>query len=238
MTTPTPEQPTPEQIAAFADGQLEGAEHADVAGAIAADPAMVAQVAAHQALRARLSSHFAPVASEPVPDRLAALLAPPQSEVVDLAQVRARRSGLPRWIWAAGPALAASLVLAVTLGRGGGTGADYAADQIAAALDSQLVGEQPANAPVRVLLSFRDSGGAYCRAYSASEASGIACRDREGWKLQGAVSAGARPEAGEYRQAGSESEIMAQAQALAAGPALDAAAERAARARGWRGPSD
>lgn len=233
MTTPTPEK-----IAAFADGQLEGTERADVAAAVAADPVLAEQIAAHQALRARLSNHFAPVASEPVPDRLAALLATPQTEVVDLAQVRARRSGLPRWTWVAGPALAASLVLAITLGRGGGPGADYAPDQIAAALDSQLVGEQPANAPVRVLLSFRDSGGAYCRAYAASEASGIACRDSEGWKLQGASAPGAGPVTEEYRQAGSEAEVMAQAQALAAGPALDAEAEKAARARGWRGRSD
>ncbi|MBB4613455.1 anti-sigma factor [Novosphingobium taihuense] len=231
-------RPTPEQIAAFADGQLEGAEHADVAAAIAADDALTAQVAAHQALRARLSSHFAPVTSEAVPDRLVALLSAPQTDVVDLAQVRARRRGLPRWTWIAGPALAASLVLAVTLGRGGGTGADYAPDQIAAALDSQLVGEQPGDAPVRVLLSFRDAAGAYCRAYSASATSGIACRDGEGWKLQGAASPGAGRANGEYRQAGSEAEIMAQAQALAAGPALDAEAEKAARARGWRGPSD
>lgn len=233
MTTPTPEK-----IAAFADGQLESAEHADIAAAVAADPVLAEQVAAHQALRARLSNHFAPLANAPVPDRLAALLATPQAEVVDLAQMRARRSGLPRWTWVAGPALAASLVLAVTLGRGGGSGADYAPDQIAAALDSQLVGEQAGDAPVRVLLSFRDAGGTYCRAYSAREASGIACRDSEGWKLQGASAPGAGPAGGEYRQAGSEAEVMAHAQALAAGPALDAAAERAARARGWRDPSD
>ena len=41
-------------------------------------------------------------------------------------------------------------------------------------------------------------------------------------------------QAGEYRQAGSAAEIMERAQAMAAGPALDAAQEQAAKARGWR----
>lgn len=231
--------PSREQIAAFADDQLEGKEQAEVAAAVAADQALADQVEAHRRLRARLAGHFAPVADEAVPDRLTALLASPPAEIVDLALVRARRSGVARWAWVAGPALAASLVLAVTLGRGGGAGSDYAPREIAAALDSQLVAEQPADAPVRVLLSFRDAGGAYCRAYAGAQSSGIACRDGEGWKLRGAgAAAGGGTPAGEYRQAGSESEIMARAQALAGGPALDAAAEKAARAQGWRGPAD
>ena len=39
---------------------------------------------------------------------------------------------------------------------------------------------------------------------------------------------------GEYRQAGSLAEVMERAQAMAAGPALDAAQEQAAKADGWR----
>lgn len=225
-------KPTAEQFAAFVDGQLEGAEQAAVEAAIAADPALQKQVAAHRALRDQLVLHYAPVAAGPVPDRLAALLKQPDADVVDLAQVRARRRGLPRWVWIASPALAASLVLAVMLRAPGSSGPGYVDAQIAAALDSQLVAEQPANAPVRVLLSFRDQTGIYCRAFTGRAQSGIACRDASGWKLRTSDSASDRS-ASEYRQAGSEAEIMEAAQEISAGSALDAQEERAARDREW-----
>ena len=231
--THTPEQPTPEQIAAFADGQLEGAELERIAAAVAADPALEKQVAAHRALAQRLGAHFAPVAAEPVPDHLAALLKAPQDNVASLADARARRKGPPRWAWLAGPALAASLVLALTLRPAGDAG--YADAQLASALDSQLVAGQQADAPVRVLLSFRDSGGAYCRAYERAASAAIACRDAQGWQLRNhsSASSGGAP-AGEYRQAGSAGDVLAAAQAMAAGPALSAEEELAARRNGWR----
>lgn len=231
--THTPEQPTPEQIAAFADGQLEGAELQRIAAAVAADPALEKQVAAHRALAQRLGAHFAPIAAEPVPDHLAALLKAPQDNVASLADARARRKGPPRWAWLAGPALAASLVLALTLRPASDAG--YADAQLASALDSQLVAGQQADAPVRVLLSFRDSGGAYCRAYERAASAAIACRDARGWQLRNrsaASSGGAQ--SGEYHQAGSAGDVLAAAQAMAAGPALSAEEELAARRNGWR----
>ena len=49
--------------------------------------------------------------------------------------------------------------------------------------------------------------------------------------------AGAVEQSADYRQAASaDAAVMAAAQDMAAGPALDAAAERAARADGWRAP--
>lgn len=222
---------TPEQIAAFADGQLDEAERNAVEAAIAADSALARQVAAHRALRERLSEHFAPVAAQPVPDRLSSLLRPSSAEVVDLAQARSRRKGLPRWTWIAGPALAASLALVVTLDRGD---AGYVPAEIAPVLETRLVAQQSQDAPVRVLLSFQDASGAYCRAFSGQAASGIACRDARGWKLRGDGAATENGDASRYRQAGSAADIMAQAQALSAGPALDDDGERAARNRGWR----
>lgn len=231
--TPTHQQPTPEQIAAFADGQLEGAELERIAAAIAADPALEKQVAAHRALAQRLGAHFAPIAAEPVPNHLAALLKAPQDNVASLADARARRKGPPRWTWLAGPALAASLVLALTLRPASDAG--YADAQLASALDSQLVAGQQADAPVRVLLSFRDAGGAYCRAFERAASAAIACRDAQGWQLRShsAASSGGAP-AGEYRQAGSAGDVLAAAQAMAAGPALTAEEELAARRNGWR----
>lgn len=223
--------PTPEQLAAFADDQLTGAEHAAVAEAIAADPALGQQVAAHRALKARLAERFAPIAHEPVPDRLAAMLMP-RDTVVDFAAARTKRRGVKPWGWLAGPALAASLVLALSLKPADPTG--YAEGELAAALDSQLVGQQGPDAKVRVLLSFREAGGGYCRAFESGSEAAIACRDARGWKLRTTGAAGEKGGAGnDFRQAASAGEVLATAQAMAAGPALDAQAEVAARRNGW-----
>ena len=110
----------------------------------------------------------------------------------------------------------------------------YADAQLAGALDSQLVAEQPAGADTRILLSFQNREGDFCRAFSGASGSGIACRDAQGWKLEalGEGAAGARTE---YRMAGADAgAIMARAQSMADGPALDAEAEAEARATGWQ----
>ena len=232
---------TREDLAAFADGELDPARAAEVAAAVAADPALAEELRAHRALRERLLAHFTPVLDAPLPERLTAPLttrgdASPRDgrgAVTDFAAARERREArraLPRWTWFAAPALAASLALAVLLPRG----ADYATGDLAAALDRQLVATQAADAETRVLLSFRDEAGAYCRAFAGEAQSGIACREADGWRLvmQGE---GAAAQDSEFRMAGNPAaEVLERAQAMAAGPALDAQQEQAARAHGWR----
>lgn len=226
-----------EELAAWADGEVTGQRGVEITALVAADPALQAQVQAHLALKARLAAHFAPIAEAPVPDQLARLLqSPTPAPVIDLAAVRADRAErrrLPRWTWLAAPALAASIALAVVLPAGGDAPADgYAGSQLARVLDNQLVATQGSDAATRVLLSFRDAEGTFCRAYSASDAGGIACRDDNGWRIV-ALGAGGSGQGSEYRQAG-VAEVLAAAQAMADGPALDAAQEEAARANGWR----
>lgn len=225
---------TREELAAFADGELGPAREAEVAAAVAADPALAARLEAHRALRERLEAHFAPVFAAPVPERLASMLRP-EPHIIDFGAARAKRERartLPRWSWFAGPALAASLALAVLMPRGTDDG--YASGVLAETLDGQLVAAQSADAPTRILLSFRDEAGTYCRAFAGEAQSGIACRDAEGWRLI-EEAAGARAQDSEYRMAGNPAaEVLERAQAMAAGPALDGAREEAARARGWR----
>ena len=233
---------SPERLAAYADGELSDAERREIEIAIAADPELARQVAAHQALRSRLSAHFAPILDAPLPERLVAPLGLPDERVIDLAAVREqreRRRRIPRWTWIAGPALAASLVLAIV--RPGGDGSDtmviegrrYAAGSLAQALDQQLSANQPAGAPTRILLSFKDPSGSYCRGFSGEKRAGIACQDAQGWQLRKLVGASGAP-GSEYGQAGSEqTALMAAAQEMAVGGALDAAEERSAQARGW-----
>lgn len=234
---------TREEIAAFADGELSGEDLARVEAAIAADPDLAKQVEAHRALKSKLGAHFAPVLDQPVPDHLKALLQPKDAgqggggEVVSFAAERQKRGLAPmvrRWAPIAGPALAASLVLALWQPwQSGGAPEGYAGAQLAGVLDTQLVAEQSPDQDTRVLLSFENEAGEYCRAYRDGGTGGIACRDDTGWELEQQFALD-NAQVTEFRQAGSEGDLLAAAQEMAADGALDAEAEAQAKARGWR----
>lgn len=224
-----------EELAAFADNELEGDRKAAVAAAVANDPALAQKVDQHRALRAKLGSHFAPVLQQDVPARLKNLLEP-EDRVVDFAkarEIKKNKAGGIKWGWIAAPALAASLALAVFLPRGSQVPEGYAKADLAEALDTQLVASQGADTSTRILLSFQRDDGQYCRAFSSSDSSGIACRDETGWALVEEAE-GMTVASGEFRQAGSSLEhLLERAQEMASGPALDADDERAAMEAGW-----
>lgn len=235
---------SPEELAAYADGELSGNALARVGSAIAADPDLLRQVEVHRALKARLSGHFTPILEQPVPDRLKQLLAGPgdaadgdsEGEVIDFTAASARqraRRRLPGWNWG-GAAIAASLVAALTFTTIGGwnPNGSYAGAKLAHTLDSQLVATRPINAQTRVMLSFRNGVGELCRAYGSSKESGIACRDAKGWRLE-TLGGAAGSSGSEFRMAASEADVLAAAQGMAAGSALSAEEEAAARASGW-----
>ena len=237
---------TREELMAYADGQLEGAEAERVAAAIAFDPALAAEVEAHRSLRGRLGAHFAPIIEEPVPDRLRELLtndaatAGSSAEVVDFAAAAAARrkpvAAPPArsWVRWGGPAIAATLLIGFLVMRPGASGGNQADGALADALDTQLAASQPADAPVRVLVSFANGKGELCRSYTSADQSGIACRDAQGWRIERKLPGTARS-TGDYQQAGSAmEELMASVQDMAQGEPLDAAGETAAKARGWR----
>lgn len=229
---------TPEDIAAFADGELSDEREAEIAAAVAADPDLARQVDQHKALKAMLAEHYAPLVDQPVPDRLTAMLAQSQqAEVADFAAARERwemRRRLPHWGWIAGPALAASLALALFLPGMNDEREVYANTQLAAVLEDTLVASQLPEEDTRVLLSFRTEEGRYCRAFRGSAGGGIACRDDDGWRLE-VLGEGSEGATTDYRMAGaSDGELLALAQEMASGTALDADGERAARAQGWR----
>jgi len=225
----------PEMLMAYADGELGPIEARRVERAIAADPALAEQVAQHRALRAALSTRFAPVAEEPVPDRLAAML---RSNVVELPRPSARAKKLPGWArW--GGAVAASLALGLVVGHSlqdpgyvrTRDGQLYASGALAGALDKQLASDQGA---VLTPVSFRDAQGSYCRVFTSRAADGIACHGADGWTLR-QTRPGAQQGKTDYAQAGSaDPALMAAAQDMMSGDPLDAAAEAQARSAGWR----
>ncbi|GGB69931.1 anti-sigma factor family protein [Blastomonas aquatica] len=233
---------SPEMIAAFADGELEGADKAQVEAAVAADPTLASEVERHRRLKAVLAARYAPIVTEKVPAHLVSLLQTSEphpdtvSEVISFAAARRKRGLAPmirRWVTIAGPAIAASLVLALWQPWQASLPEGYAGAELASVLDNRLVANQSADAEPRILLSFAAEGGKFCRAWRGATDGGIACRDRNGWKIERAFAVSGTSST-EYRQAGSEVEILAAAQEMAAGNALDAQGEKRASATGWR----
>jgi hypothetical protein len=111
---------------------------------------------------------------------------------------------------------------------------------VARALSQQLASAQPPGAPVAIGVSFRARSGSYCRTFVLRETqslAGLACREGSAWQ----VMALARSEApgaagGGYARAASAlpPAVARTLDELIAGEPLDAAAETAARERGWK----
>lgn len=230
-----------ETLIAFADGELDAPRRRAVEAALAADPLLREQLERQQRLRARIAAHYAPVADEPVPERLSALLSggAEENNVVSLADARAKRA---RPMWQTLTALAATLVLGLFAGslvpRGSGpvaveNGAMVARGNLAEALETQLASTQ-AGAGTRIGVSFAAADGRFCRTFEAPALAGLACRGEDGWQLvTTAAPAGGAAEGG-YRQASSGSRLVLEAaQEMMAGDPLDAEAERRASEAGW-----
>ncbi|MCR5876768.1 anti-sigma factor [Phenylobacterium sp. J426] len=210
-------------VAAYVDGELDAQARARFEAEIAVDPSLAREVAAQRRLRARLAAAYDPVLAEALPLELTLA-----AQAVN--DRPAKRFGLPHWA-----AVAASLVAGVLVGRTTIVEPDALAarGQLAQALDRQLAAD---GGPIQVGLSFQANDGRYCRTFQSApdRRAGLACRDGGGWRLR-TVTAWA-PANVDYRTAGVDTppEVLAAVDALIAGEPLDAAAERAARARGWK----
>jgi hypothetical protein len=224
-------------LMAYADGELDPAERAAIEQAMRTDPAIAAAVERHRALRADVAAAFAGILDEPVPARLHP---PAPANVVSLEAVREKRR---RWSWPEWGALAATLVVGVLAGRmvpGGapaiaGNGNQVVAQgELASALDRQVGGKT--EGAVKVGVSFAARDGAYCRGFVMGSSAGLACREGGQWRIP-VLAEAEREAAGGYRQAGSAlpPAVLDAIDARIAGKPLDAAGERAARARNWKG---
>jgi hypothetical protein len=237
-----------EVLMAYADGELDPALRAEVEAAMRADPAVASAVERHRALRSDVFAAFAGVLEEPVPERLQ-----PHAGMrvkIDALQSAAARPLPARWSWPQWSAMAASLVVGVLAGalgwqhmHGGepaatlarADGALVAQGPLAHALSEQLASEQGQDAGVRLGVSFHAKDGSYCRSFMLGAAGGLACRHGGEWRIP-VLAEGASQQEGTYRQAGSDvpAAVLDAIDARIAGPALDAAGERAARGQGWR----
>jgi len=240
---------TDDTLMAFVDGELDAAQSADLERALVVDAALQARVAALQSQRQRVSAAFATVLDEPMPDRLANLLAnapaAPSATVADLGAARAartQRGTMPGWAQWGG--MAASVVMGVLLGvQFAGRGDDaplgvrdgrlVARGAIDQALSTQLA--SAGSAPVAVQLSFVDRDGSYCRTFSTAALAGLACRQDGHWAVQSLAATSGTVD-GAMRQAATSlpREVLVAVDQRIAGQALDATRERQARDQGWR----
>lgn len=226
-----------ELIGAYLDGELNEIVRLRLEDAAEQDPALRERLREQEGLRASLAAHFAPVLAEPVPERLASMLDGREGgEVVSIEVARERRSARRLWVPAAMAAsLAAGLFAGQILPPGDRPAGDplFADGEIARALDTQLASAQPARAPVKVGVTFRDADGQICRTFDGAQA-GLACRHGSGWRLR-LLAPGSAPQAGEFAQAGSGAAIVLQAaQDAMAGEPMGPDEERQAQGRGWR----
>lgn len=235
---------TPERLYAYLDGELDAAARAEVEAALAADPALAAELAAQRGLRAQLRGAYDPVLDEPMSKRLQAVTAEtPAANVVDLASRRVARRWwqAPATGWAAAAALALGVLLVPRLQPEAGLvgevdGRLVAQGELRRALDEGRSGERFGS--VAVGFAFRDREGAYCRSFTLDEAparAGLSCRGPEAWTVEVLAETAAVPGT-ELRQAAAAlpPAVLAAIDARIEGEPLDAEAEAAALSAGWR----
>ena len=227
-----------EKFFAWLDGELGPTEAAEMEAKIASDPALARLAEQHRALGSQLRGAFDPIAQTPVPEHLQAALTR-RDNVVDFAAAKRARivPSLPQWA-----AMAATLALGLFLGtmvpqrpsaplevQGGKM---YAAASLNQALDTQLASTPSGD--VHIGLTFHDRSGEICRSFTSQSSSGLACRTGGRWQLKGLFAA-PEGQASDYRMAaGMDPNLAALVDSIMAGEPLDAAAEKAAKDKGWR----
>ena len=246
-----------EMLMAYADGELEAEEALRVSEAIAADELLAERYQAHQRLRLRVRTAHGAVLREPVPERLLETArSAAGADVVDLAAHRAARAmpvpsapteeRPPGASWVQWGGLAAGLAVGVVVGGLLGFGEraknDFettanglaARGAIADALSTRLAGAAASADAVKLQISFVDQQGRYCRTFTNDRMAGVACRESGEWVVQHLLQASPEPLTA-MRQAASAlpAPLLDSIDRSMAGAALDAAAERAALARGW-----
>jgi len=242
-----------ETLMAYADGELDPAQRAEIAAAIERDPALARRVEKHLALRAQLAGAFAAVIEQPVPERLvaaagrASAASPPQArgQVLQFPKRGAQGPG-PRWRAREWFAMAASVLLGVAISwrvfspvdglMDAKGGALVARGELAAALDRQLASTQSPDSRVLIGMTFRAHDGGFCRSFTlrATNTTGLACRTGGEWQIP--VTASATAAAGPMQQAAGSTPpaVLAAIESRIQGDALDAAAEEDAHLGGWK----
>jgi len=225
-------------LIAFLDGELPPREMERVAKLLATRPDLDAWAQHQEKLRGQLKGAFAVIMAGPTPEPLVTTV-----QTAPLSWRWRMRRWLdvftPRALVPAGLALAVGLVLGLYLQPSNDLilsgGQLIARGTIGAALDNKLAAAGYDGTGPRIGISFRDRAGYDCRTFSSGIQAGLACRQHKGWVVGTLVSQPQEPSTS-YRMAGSEmpDAIRDAVTASIQGVPFDAAAEKAARDRGWK----
>lgn len=229
---------TNERLAAYADGELDEADTAQVREALAGDELLRARLARIETVDDRLRAAFAPEYEEEIPLRLAELL-----------DVQApKRTWFPVDWRLAGSAVAAG-VAGVVIGAiwvqapvATPSGAIAFSPEVSKAIDDTPSGSRAivGNAALEPVLSFVSNDGRACRELHIELADAarqvVACRVDAAWRIEALVSKPKKSAAGGYVPAGASNEgaIDAAEARLGFKQAMSAAEEDAAIAERWR----
>jgi hypothetical protein len=229
-----------EKFFAWLDGELIGAEAAEVEARVAADPALQKLADEHRALGAQLRAAFDPIAEQPVSIDA---YAPTAANVASLAEARnARTRPFVQQPWAQAAAIALVFVTGLAAGNSlsdAPTGPVVAQDGqliAAAALDNSLNMQLASQVPdgARIGVTFRDKQGNICRSFTDSAASGLACREGGNWQVE-AIFRAPEGQDSDYRMAaGADPRLATLIETRIFGEPFDAAQERQSRDTGWK----
>lgn len=188
---------TDELLMAFADGELENGLARQVEIAIAGNPALASRLEVFRLTGRALGPHFdAVLEAQPPAAMLQAIRSAPMTR---LAQAPGKVSfgdslrnvlqgfGFGPSPWPTLATLAAGIVIGVVAMQTGGPGGTalvaeqngklIAAGQLAQTLESKTMRES-LDGGIRVMATFKDETGRWCRLYQGSEHSGLACRQQ------------------------------------------------------------
>jgi len=229
-----------ETLMAYADGELDAVQRAEIATAADQDPALARRVEKHRALRAQVAGAFASVVDQPLPARL---LSAANGDTVAVSEARAPRSGKILRFPSSGsraPGLGVLIAWQLFAPSDQGlmvarNGALVARGVLANALDKQLASDQRPEEPVQIGVTFRARDGGFCRSFTlrGTKTAGLACRAGGEWQV--AATGVADIPAGQVQQAAAAlpAAILSAIETRRAGDALDAAGEENARLGGW-----
>ncbi|MBU6444211.1 MAG: hypothetical protein KGR48_09910 [Alphaproteobacteria bacterium] len=227
---------------AFVDGELPPAEMERIALLLETHPDLNRYVQEQEHLRAALRAAFDETLAAPMPEKLSrAVRSAPVSWRWRLRALVSRGFSI-RVLGPIGAALAMGVVLGIAIRPSAEFGADAAGRLIAQgdlgrALNTRLAAVRYNGAGPQIGLSFRNKAGRDCRTFSADGSAGLACRQDGAWVVAILVKQAPENPGAAYRMAGSAMpEVVRRAVADSiAGAPFDAAAEKAARERGWSG---
>ncbi len=246
------------KLMAFADGTLPESEAEIVAAEIDKSPELSARLDQLMQTTHVLRAAFDGPMQESPPQKLLDAIdraMPAPATIIDLASARAARaekSAAPvsrPLAWRSVAAMAAALFVGIVVGRQwispvpGAEDPLQASTEFAAALErapSLAVSRLPGGQSVTAKFSFARADGTYCRQFSlhgaANAASGIACREQSGWRIDALVPSETGSSGTEYQAAGGDLDpaletVMTR---MGARDPLDAKAERQQIRDGWK----